>query len=172
MSSWVNIAVLLKAKNNEGGLSAKAAEGLPFLLSEGLEVTFVPPVLRVPRTGHVETVTEAGPGRYVVHFDTITDRNTAEELEGHYCLVRRADLPEGFDATQEGSLKGFSVIDAHAGVVGSIMRIEENPAHPLLVVATVSGAEVLVPLVEEFLQGINEEACEVHVALPEGLLEL
>lgn len=168
----MNIAVLLKAKNNEGGLSVKSAEGLPFLLSEGLEVTFVPPVLRVARTGRVEAVSETGQGRYVVQFSTITDRNTAEKLEGHFCLARRSDLPDGFDVAQEGSLEGYSVIDVHAGVIGSVSRIEENPAHPLLVVTTVEDTEVLVPLVDDFLESVDESAREVHVSLPEGLLEL
>lgn len=172
MSSWVNIAELLKAKNNEGGLSVRATEGLPFLLEPGMQVTFVPPVLRVVRSTTVSTVSETGSNRYLVSFADVTDRTTAEKLEGHFCLVRRSCLPEGFDAAQEGSLEGFSLIDAQAGVVGSIVRIEENPAHLLLVVATDVGTEVLVPLVDEFLQGIDEQAREVRVALPEGLLDL
>lgn len=53
MGSWTNVAALLRAKTNEGGLSVKPTEGLPFLLEKGMEVTFVPPVLRIPRSGKV-----------------------------------------------------------------------------------------------------------------------
>ena len=42
MGSWTNVAALLRAKTNEGGLSVKPTEGLPFLLEKGMGVTFVP----------------------------------------------------------------------------------------------------------------------------------
>ena len=34
MGSWTNVAALLRAKTNEGGLSVKPTEGLPFLLEK------------------------------------------------------------------------------------------------------------------------------------------
>ena len=66
MGSWTNVAALLRAKTNEGGLSVKPTEGLPFLLEKGMEVTFVPPVLRIPRSGKVLDVEEMSEGRYMV----------------------------------------------------------------------------------------------------------
>ena len=82
MGSWTNVAALLRAKTNEGGLSVKPTEGLPFLLEKGMEVTFVPPVLRIPRSGKVLDVEEIAEGRYMVWFDCIDNRTDAEKLEG------------------------------------------------------------------------------------------
>ena len=56
MSTWVIVARLTKAKTVEGGLFVRSTEGLPFLLEEGMEVVFVPPVLRVPRQGCVTSI--------------------------------------------------------------------------------------------------------------------
>ena len=162
MGSWTNVAALLRAKTNEGGLSVKPTEGLPFLLEKGMEVTFVPPVLRIPRSGKVLDVEEIAEGRYMVWFDCIDNRTDAEKLEGHIDLT------------------GFSVVDENAGCIGRVVRIDENPAHALLVVdrGSVSDSfegredEVLIPLVDEFLVAVEEEMGEIRVSLPDGLLDL
>ena len=172
MVSWTNIACLLKAKNNEGGLSVKPTEGLPFLLEPGMEVTFVPPVLRMVRSAVVEEVVEMGNGKRMVYFDAITDRNLAENLEGHFCLVPTSRLPEGFDQLQGSGLEGFLLYDPKAGLVGEIVDMQENPAHPLLLVKRTDGEELLVPLVEEFLVEVSDAKRTVTMTLPDGLLDL
>ena len=177
MDPWVNIASLLKAKNNEGGLSVKQAEGLPFLLQPGMEVTFVPPVLRMPRSAVVEQVVEMGQGRHMVYFDSIVDRTQAEKLEGHFCLVPYASLPEGFDKQQGSGLVGFNVVDESAGLVGAVVDVLENPAHPLLQVRPQGecpgqDASVFIPLVEEFIVQVDEENNTLTMSLPAGLLDL
>ena len=180
MGSWTNVAALLRAKTNEGGLSVKPTEGLPFLLEKGMEVTFVPPVLRIPRSGKVLDVEEMSEGRYMVWFDCIDNRTDAERLEGHFCLVRTSCLPENYMDNQDIDLTGFSVVDESAGCIGKVVRIDENPAHALLVVdrSIVSDSsegredEVLIPLVDEFLVAVEEEMREIRVSLPDGLLDL
>lgn len=177
MSAWANVATLGKAKNLKGGLLAYAREGLPFLLEEDLEVTFVPPVLRVPRTGRVVSAVNQGAGAYLVHFDTIDSIDLAEKLQDHSCLVRRADLPE--DALEGAAdLVGFTV-NADGEVLGTVVAIEENPAHALLVVerATKAGASsesstVRIPLVDAFIVDLDAQQNTLTVDLPEGLLDL
>jgi 16S rRNA processing protein RimM len=171
MSDWADVAELTKAKNLEGGLFVRATKGLPFLLSPGLEVTFVPPVLRIPRSSTVRAIQEQGDGRFVVFFEDITSIDTAEKLIGHHCLVRKADLPEGWDTRGGLDLVGFSLVAEDGSPIGSVVDVQENPAHPLLVVEA-TGREVLVPLVEELLVDVDEEALVITVSLPEGLLEL
>ncbi len=177
MDPWVNIASLLKAKNNEGGLSVKQTEGLPFLLQPGMEVTFVPPLLRMPRRAVVEQVVEMGQGRHMVYFDSIVDRTQAEKLEGHYCLVPRAVLPEGFDQQEGSGLVGFNVVDEQAGAVGIVVDVLENPAHPLLEVrpqaeGTQQAESVFIPLVDEFIAEVDPKTNTLTMSLPDGLLEL
>ena len=153
-------------------------EGLPFLLEEGMEVTFVPPVLRIPRSGKVSALEEVGEGRYMVWFDCIDNRTDAEKLEGHFCLVRTSVLPEGFADQGTLDLVGFSVVDEAGKLIGTVQGLEENPAHALLVVKRAGSSddseqdEVLIPLVDEFLVAVEEEVREIRVTLPEGLLDL
>lgn len=172
MKSWANIAKFGKAKNLEGGLSVIPAEGLPFLLSRGLEVTFVPPVLELPRKSKVSEIQQQGNNRYVVYFEDIPDKTTAQLLEGHYCLVRRSDLPEGFDRGEHDNLINLVVVDEAEGELGPVIRVEENPAHPLLVVEAGKGSLHYIPLVDEFITSVDEAAGVIRVALPAGLLDL
>ena len=95
MRAWTDVAVLARTKNLQGGFVAQSAAGLPFLLSEGLEVAFVPPVSDAPRRARVTTVSAIDDRTAVVAFDAVEGIDAAEALVGCHCLVRRADLPEG-----------------------------------------------------------------------------
>ena len=109
MTEWTIVAKLYKAKNKEGGLFVSSTKGLPFLLTSGMEVCFVPPVLRVPRYARVLRIEKVG-GKNLVFFEGVSDQNTAEELMGHYCLVRVDDLPDGWNEQTELDLCTFSVV--------------------------------------------------------------
>ena len=180
MSAWANVATLGKAKNLKGGLLAYAREGLPFLLEEDMEVTFVPPLLRFPRTGRVTQVVHQGGDAYLVQFDTVDSIDLAEQLQDHSCLVRKADLPEDYEHLIF-DLTGFRVADSASGLSGIVRAVEQNPAHPLLVVAldNESGDEeavntdlMRIPLVEDFIDSIDEDGSMIRMHLPEGLFDL
>lgn len=172
MGAWVRVAEFTKAKHVKGGLVARSVAGLPFLLEEGISAAFVPPVIDVPRNG---TVTEVHPdpkGGCVVYFDTVTDANTADALVGCYTLMRREDLPDDVLELQEGGIEGFTVVDAEAGAIGTAVSINEMPGQHLLEVERENGKTVLIPVVDEFLEGLDEEERCIYVNLPEGLLDL
>lgn len=172
MSAWVRIAEFTKAKHLKGGLVAHSVAGLPFLLEEGLHVAFVPPQIDVPREGTVTSLREDPKGGFVVTFDTIDGVDDAEQLVGCFCLARREDLPDDVLELQEGGIEGFSVIDKTAGYVGSAVAINEMPGQHLLEVEREDGGSVLIPVVDEFLIGVDEESRCIHVDVPSGLLEL
>lgn len=172
MSSWADVATIGKAKNLKGGLLVYPREGLPFLLEEGMEVTFVPPVLRTPRVGRVVDVMPQTGDAHLVFFDSIDSIDLAERLQSHHCLVRRSDLPEDFDRGLH-DLAGFQLIGADGEVLGAVTALEDNPAHSLLVVRIAGEDRVVrVPFVEEFVCSIDEDAATIHANLPEGLLDL
>lgn len=171
MSNWANVAELTKVKNLEGGLVVRARAGLPFLLEEGMDVCFVPPVLRIPRTGKVKRLVEQGDGRFVVYFDSIPSIDEAEKLVGHFCLVKKADLPEGWDESAF-DLSGLAVQLPDGQFVGTVIDVLENPAHPLLELERQNAGNALVPLVDEFIVEVDEEAGVIVMDLPAGLLEL
>ena len=143
----------------------RSVAGLPFLLEEGLFCAFVPPVIDVPRQGTVVEVRPEARGGATVFFDTVVDANQADALVGCYVLARREDLPDDVLELQEGGIEGFTVVDAEA--------INEMPGQHLLEVAR-AGQEgtVLIPVVDEFLEGVDEQTRCIYVNVPQGLLDL
>ena len=172
MRAWANVAELAKPKNLAGGLVARSAPGLPFLLREGLEVAFVPPQLDAPRRARVASVREQAKGTFLVTFEGVDSIEVAERLAGCCCLVRRADLPQDALAPSSTGLEGFEVRDARAGHVGFVAGVEEGPGQTLLCVERPDGRTSLVPLVDALVADIDEDARRIDVDVPDGLLDL
>lgn len=178
MRAWAVAAVLTSVQGMKGRFVAQGARGLPFLLQEGQHVDFVPPTLEGPRSATVSRVGSIGHGKYLVAFSNIHDRDTAERLQGSSCLVSTDDIsvdPEKEHAVPAGledaDREGYRVIDQEAGDIGRLKQVDVSAAQPLLVVEG-ERHEVLIPCVDEIVLGVDELARTVHVAVPEGLLDL
>ena len=173
MRPWVNVAVLARTYNLEGGFVARPAADLPFLLEEGMEVALVPPQLDAPRRVTVRSVAPKGDGSAVVFFDEVTDAAVAARLAGCSCLVRRSRVADAMPlGAEECPWMGWQVVDAQEGPVGTVADIRQVPGQSWLVVEDAAGREVLVPLVEEFVQEVDEQGRSLLVSLPLGLLDL
>ena len=68
-------------------------------------------------------------------------------------------------------LVGFTAIDEYEGELGEVIDVQEYPQQ---IIATVNfkGAEVLFPLNEEIIVGIDVVKEILNVDLPEGLLDI
>ena len=174
MRAWIDIACLVHTKNVNGGLVARSAAGLPFLLSEGMEAALVPPVLDAPRRVTVESLQMRNDFEAVVFFEEVADAATAEALVGCHCLVRRAEVADELAELESDlpSWEGWRVFDAEVGLVGQVVEIEDRPLQPLLVVAREGREDALIPLVDEFIEGLDEEARRIDMRLPAGLLDM
>lgn len=185
MRTWVDVAVLAKTKNLQGGFVVQSAADLPFLLTEGLEVAFVPPALDAPRRARVASVQMSGEKAAMVFFDTVTSIDVAERLAGCHCLVRRADLPADAFLATELVWQDWDVYDATAGFLGTVSGISELPGQSLLEVADVRKSAmntgdassdddgiILIPLVDEFVVSVEEDKQRIQVDIPSGLLDL
>ncbi len=99
-------------------------------------------------------------------FDGVDDRSSAEALKGTLLtaepLTAAAPLADGEFWVHE--LIGSSVVDTAGNTLGTVVGVEANPAHDLLVLDT----DALVPMVfvVERVDGV------VVVDPPAGLLEL
>lgn len=174
MRGWMSIAYLAKPKNLNGGLVARGASGLPFVLYPGLGLAVVPPQLDAPRTLTVREVTERAENEALVFFNEIGDLSAAERLAGCELLAREDDIDAGIlhKADALPAWEGWSVHDAEAGPVGEVVEVAERATQPLLTVRRPEGGEALIPLVDEFIVRIDEDARRIDVALPAGLLDL
>lgn len=178
MRNWSDVAVLAKTRNLDGGFVVKSAANLPFLLDEGDEVAFVPPVLDAPRRGVVLDVRFLDDDSAVVHFDSVVDKNTAEQLAGCHCLVQLTQEQRDYIAQTPVSWDGWSVVDTEFGLIGHINEVIENPGQMLLSVKRADRSnpeaqdDILIPVVDEFIVGIDADSQIVETHIPAGLLSL
>jgi len=111
--------------------------------------------------------------RPVVKLDGIDDRNAAEEIRGMDVSIYASDLeelPEGEHYVRD--LIGCKVIDVTDDKeVGILRDVIQNTAQSILDVETAEGRSVLIPAVEAFLRGIDEEAGIIEVELIPGFLD-
>ena len=171
MSAFARVSFIAKTRNLEGSVVATSADGLPFLLCEGMEVHFVPPSLRGPRNARVSSIRQIREDSYEVSFEDVEGIDDAEKIVGCYCLANSDSIPEIDPSEDPRMLLGFSVQDEMLGALGPVTQVMLNPAQAILVVEGDRG-EVMIPFVDEFVEGIDMEAEVLEVRVPAGLLSL
>jgi 16S rRNA processing protein RimM len=121
-------------------------------------------------------------GRIVLRFAGFDSIEQAEQLAGFEVLVPLAErTPLADGAAYISDLVGCTVYDRDRplGTVSSIdfpttpdgaRRLDA--AAPLLVLATPTGDQILIPFARAFLIALDPAAKSIRMALPEGLAEL
>tara|TARA_B100000989_G_scaffold284799_1_gene251929 strand:- start:1669 stop:2217 length:549 start_codon:yes stop_codon:yes gene_type:complete len=93
---------------------------------------------------------------FFVRFDKITNRSQAEAIQ-HRHLFIDAHLYNGWshNASEESNnYDGFTALDEHGDLIGTIFPAEMPSVQPLVKVATNDGS-LLIPLVKPYLVEIN-----------------
>lgn len=106
----------------------------------------------------------------------LEDIETVEDAEGYRGakLYLPLDiLPELESETQFyfHEIEGFAVVDTQHGELGPVIGVYDMGPQNLLAIEH-KGQEVLVPIVDPLVQRIDREKKELHVQLPDGLLDL
>lgn len=69
-------------------------------------------------------------------------------------------------------IEGFRVFIPGSEFIGTISAIIENPGQDLISILSPDGREILVPLHDDFITGIDRKKKIIRLSLPEGLLDL
>lgn len=108
----------------------------------------------------------------IFKFEGIDTIEGAEGLRGMDFYIPLKDLPE----LEEGQvyfheLIGFQVHGVEEGFLGEVNDIYDFKSHAVMEIFY-QGKEVLIPLHEDIIDNIDEDAQIIRVNLPEGLLDL
>ena len=99
------------------------------------------------------------------------------EADAEVLLKRDAYLPLNLLPTLKGNkfyfheVTGFTLEDVNYGKVGLIDSINDNSAQPLFVIKTDDG-EILIPMVDDFIEEIDRKNKKILVRTPEGLIDM
>jgi 16S rRNA processing protein RimM len=165
--AFVPMGRVARLQGLKGEVVVHTLDDVPFLISEGMRVWFVPPPAAV-RDAVVAGIREAPRGT-VLRFEGVADPHTAESLVGATIHVRTEDLPEGWDEP-EWEPVGLAVVDDVHGHLGTVARVIVTGANDVWVVEGGPYGEVLVPDIDEVVLEIDDETRTVSVRLLPGLL--
>ena len=142
-----------------------AADGHPLIIDiDGIYVPF-----------YAETVRPKGAESFLVKLRDLDYQEKAQEHVNKEIFGLRSDLVEYFDDPDMeivADFVGYKVVDSRLGEIGSIEDVDDSTANVLFVVATDDGETVYIPVVEEFINAVDDERKVVETTLPEGLVDL
>lgn len=72
---------------------------------------------------------------------------------------------------EEPALLGYELVDKAHGMIGKIISVTDN-GHQVLITIDHKGTEVILPLVEEFIERVDDAAKTVYFNAPEGLIDV
>ncbi|HKK45598.1 MAG TPA: ribosome maturation factor RimM [Balneolaceae bacterium] len=99
---------------------------------------------------------------FFIKFEHVTDRTQAEELK-HFAVFADRETVEGL-VNQDDVPIDFTAFEiwANGKPIGSVEATIENPAHPILQVVIDEQEQLLIPLVDEYIIGIDKEAEKIQ----------
>lgn len=122
----------------------------------------------------IDAVRSRGADAVLLTIDGITDENEAKLLSRKSLYLLNGDEALAADDEDDGfyaeDLVGFSALDEDGAVIGKIAGVDSTTANVLFVIDRPDGSEALVPVADEFIDGIDPESATITLRLPDGLL--
>ncbi|MBK7474536.1 MAG: hypothetical protein IPN74_19405 [Haliscomenobacter sp.] len=153
----------LKILINDRYLEDFVQSDLVFLEIKGKKIPFF-----------IEEISEAN--ALLVKLEEIDSPEDAHALCGKPAYLRKEDLlpdsvRESPSLQQYERFVGFLIKDARLGPLGQIESILELPQQYLAAI-TFQGKERLIPMHPQLILGVDQDLKEIHMELPEGILEM
>lgn len=105
-----------------------------------------------------------------IKLEGIDSKEAAQLLTRKSIWFKREDFEKHAAPAASISLIGFTIVE-DGKALGPVTEIIEQP-HQVLCTVVIEGKEAMIPLHEASLLKIDRKKKEVHVTLPEGLLEI
>jgi 16S rRNA processing protein RimM len=120
----------------------------------------------------IEHVNIQRQGKAIVRLEGISTIEAAEPLVGK-SLYMPLDVLDELDEGQfyYHEIEGFTVVDATLGTLGTITTVYSFESQNLIGM-NYQGSEVLIPIIDQFVLRADKMTKELHVSLPEGLLDV
>lgn len=104
-------------------------------------------------------------------LDDVETRDAAEAVTKFKVFATEEDLELGEAELFVHDLVGMEVVTEGGTVLGTIANFTQMPAQDVLVVRKADGGQAMIPVVDDFLLDIDEDAERVTVRPIEGLME-
>ncbi|MBC5993122.1 ribosome maturation factor RimM [Pontibacter cellulosilyticus] len=120
----------------------------------------------------IDSIDPIKDSRFIIKFEDISTMEQAEALRGTSLYLPLNELPElEEDQFYFHEVIGYQVVDENHGKLGTVKEFYDLPQQQLMAMDYL-GQEMLIPVMGEILLRADHEAKELHILLPEGLLEV
>lgn len=122
-----------------------------------------------------ESARTKGATSFLIKLKGVDSQEEAQKLVNKEIYGLRKDLIDYMDDPDmelTNSFINYEIIDKHAGPIGKVADVDNTTANVLFVIETPDGDTVYVPVVDEFIEEIDDDAAKIFVNLPDGLVEL
>lgn len=133
----------------------------PFFIIE-MDGLFVPFFVEEKRVGTDVSVR--------VKFEDVDDEISVSKFSNKTVYLPKTLIKEQKEVNDVDFLIGYLAVDKTFGELGEIVDIDTSTINNLFVVISPDEEEILIPIAEEFIEGIDEKEKMILFNLPEGLL--
>jgi 16S rRNA processing protein RimM len=169
MDNYINIGRIAATFGIKGEIILKHAlgkkttlKGVGALFIEEIKGSYLPYFIQ---SAKIKDDTET-----YVTIEGITSKEAAHRLLHKNVWLPEDEFRKLAEKTAPISLLGYTLIN-EGKTLGPVEQVIEQP-HQVLLSLTLDDHEVLIPLHEETLDKIDRQKKEVHVTLPDGLLDI
>ena len=152
-----------------GELIVKLREDIPTAILQNKEPVFIY-IDGLPVPFYMKSAEPKGTAKLLVVFEDMETEALATELVGKPIYI--ASKETAIESRSElDVLVGFTAIDDSHGELGLVKEVMDIPGNPCLVLDR-NGLEVIVPLNQDLISKIDPKKKQIHLTLPDGLLDL
>lgn len=165
--SFVPVCRVVKTHGLKGEVAVTPVSDLPFVLPVGLRVWLVPPPAAI-RQATIESARETAKG-VILKLAEVDSIDSARHLVGVELLAHSAEIPD-VEVEEEFDPIGFAVTDITRGPLGEVTDVIVTGANDVWVIEGTFG-EVLIPVIDDVILDIDEDAETIEVRLLDGLID-
>lgn len=111
-------------------------------------------------------------GHFILTFEDLEAEEAASYIGAELYLPLNLLPPLSGKKFYFHEVTGFAVYDKEAGLIGELEMMLDSGAQPLFKIVNTEEKEILVPAIDDFIDRIDRQEKEIHLQLPEGLLDI
>lgn len=119
----------------------------------------------------IENIQYRGANTFVIKFQDVDDEEAKSLIKAELYLPMSELPPLTGNRFYFHEVIGFKVIDEEKGDIGVCRDFIDISHHPIMQIDH-EGTEILIPAIDEIFKNVDRENKQIHIAAPEGLIDV
>lgn len=121
----------------------------------------------------IEELTLFGDNRGRVKLEDLDDEVQASRYTNYDIYIQRHLIDETPELEEEAGwdyFVGYTIIDQYEQIIGEIAEVDSSTMNTLFIIYK-DEDEIIIPATEDFITHINNQLKQLHMQIPQGLLD-